>query len=102
MQGASEVPEALELHRGHRHDVVVSDLNMPGMDGFALAGHIRAMEAAGRPSCCLIAFTGMLIGSPDEGLSRAFDHVVSKPDLESLLRQLAKVTRSARQELDVG
>lgn len=94
VQGASEGADALDLHRRNRHEVVVSDLDMPGMDGFGLADRIRAMEGAGRPSCRLIAFTGMLMGSPTEVLWRGFDHVVSKPDFDTLLRLLSNVASS--------
>src|SRR5581483_11243418 len=40
--GAVNGPDAAELARTARFDVIVSDLAMPGMDGFALLRAIRA------------------------------------------------------------
>jgi signal transduction histidine kinase/CheY-like chemotaxis protein len=40
--------EALELMRHGRYDLVLADLQMPGMDGFDLARRIRAREQEGR------------------------------------------------------
>jgi signal transduction histidine kinase/CheY-like chemotaxis protein len=40
--------EALELMRHARYDLVLADLQMPGMDGFDLARRIRAREQEGR------------------------------------------------------
>jgi signal transduction histidine kinase/CheY-like chemotaxis protein len=40
--------EALELMRRGHYDLVLADLQMPGMDGFDLASRIRAREREGR------------------------------------------------------
>lgn len=49
--------EALEVVRRERPDLVLSDLIMPGLDGFALARRLRA-EAPG-------VVIAMLTGTPD-------------------------------------
>lgn len=46
VQTATSVSEALEVLEWYQPDVVVSDLAMPGEDGFSLIGKLRAMEAA--------------------------------------------------------
>lgn len=38
---AKDGTEAIELHRLQRFDVVIADLDMPGVNGFDLVGHIR-------------------------------------------------------------
>lgn len=65
-----------ELDRGY--DVVISDIGLPGMDGFAIARHIRADPRFA--NVILIALTGY--GQPsDVAASRAagFDHHLIKP-----------------------
>jgi len=42
---ASDGQEALEYARGNRVDLVISDVNMPGMDGIKLIGELRALPA---------------------------------------------------------
>lgn len=39
---ASNGKEALDLARAHRPDIIVSDLSMPGLDGFGLIKAVRA------------------------------------------------------------
>jgi len=49
---------ALEKFRVGRYDVVLTDMQMPGMDGFTFAREIRRIEAAeGRPRTAVIALT---------------------------------------------
>ncbi|MEA2203307.1 MAG: hypothetical protein QOE77_83 [Blastocatellia bacterium] len=40
-------PDALELARTHDFDVVLSDISMPGMDGFEFIRHLRAITKVG-------------------------------------------------------
>ena len=61
-------PEALEIARAERPDVVVLDLTLPGMDGWELARRLRA-EPATR-AACLVALTGHTTG---EAWQRALD-----------------------------
>ncbi|HTN52486.1 MAG TPA: response regulator [Anaeromyxobacter sp.] len=39
--------EALELHRPGGYDLILTDLDMPGMDGYALAAELRRREEGG-------------------------------------------------------
>ncbi|MGY1814791.1 response regulator [Blastococcus sp. SYSU D00820] len=75
-------------------DVIVSDVNMPGMDGFALVSRLRAEPATRRVP---LLFLSSRTGREDvlAGLRLGADDYVRKPfDLDELVgRVLAKVDR---------
>ena len=49
---------ALEMFRGGNYDVLVTDVQMPGMDGYTLVREVRRHEAAeGRRRAAVIALT---------------------------------------------
>ena len=52
---ASSGPEALELAARRRYDLILMDLQMPGMDGFETTAHIRRLP--GYASVPIIAVT---------------------------------------------
>jgi CheY-like chemotaxis protein len=54
---AASTPEALEALPGFRPDVVVSDVGMPGEDGYALIRRIRALDPAQGADVPAIALT---------------------------------------------
>jgi signal transduction histidine kinase/CheY-like chemotaxis protein len=59
---AASVHEALALLQQHRPDVLVSDIGMPGEDGYALIRQVRALpaEAGGKiPALALTAYARM-------------------------------------------
>src|SRR5262249_31387554 len=77
--------EALGLLRnGRRFDVLVTDLDMPGMDGFSLAKTVRAEDRfAEMPIVALSAY-----GSPEtieRGREVGFSDFVAKFDRQSLI-----------------
>lgn len=82
--------EALETCRLIRPDVVISDLNMPGISGYAIARELRARHGQFAP--LLIALTGAWTKTSDRLLGQAvgFDHYLLKPcDPRELLAILA-------------
>ncbi len=82
--------EALELSRLFRPDVVIADVNMPGVSGYALARELR--QRHGNVSPLLIAMSGVWTQTSDRLLGEAagFDHYLVKPcDMKQLLSLMA-------------
>lgn len=81
VQKASSVSEALEIFEWFSPDVVVSDLAMPGEDGYLLISRIRAVEAnGGGKQTQAIALTAYArIEDRVRALSAGFNMFVPKP-----------------------
>jgi len=80
--------EALEMSRLFRPDVVIADVNMPGVSGYAIAQELK--ERHGLVSPLLIAISGVRTNTNtgDRRLGRTvgFDHYLVKPcDLRQVL-----------------
>jgi two-component system, OmpR family, response regulator len=78
--------EVLELCRLTRPDVVILDVNMPGMSGYAIARELRQRHGMLAPM--LIAISGVWTKTSDRvlGQSVGFDHYLLKPcDVRELL-----------------
>jgi CheY-like chemotaxis protein len=79
----------LELVRQHRPDIVLCDIGLAGMDGYAVAARLREVPIEPRPTA--IAITGY--GQPEDrarALAAGFDHHLVKPvDPDMLLRLIA-------------
>jgi len=80
VERAEGVPAALAAGG---YDAVVTDLRMQGMDGWAVAGWLRA----NRPGTPVIAISGDTSGGSDA----AFDLVLSKPVRKATLLQAIEV-----------
>ena len=91
---AASADEALEALEGRRFEVLVSDLAMPGADGFELIRRLRAREqeagAAALPAVALTAYAGTVDRA--RALAAGFQAHASKPiapdELASLVRSL--------------
>lgn len=84
--------DALPATRLFRPDVVIADLAVPGMSGFAVAQAIRlSFTDIRRP--LLIAISGMWKDAPDQRIAQqvGFDHYMPKPcDPNEVLRLLTE------------
>jgi signal transduction histidine kinase/CheY-like chemotaxis protein/HPt (histidine-containing phosphotransfer) domain-containing protein len=78
---AEDGRQALELWRTGRFGLVVTDCNMPEMDGYELARAIRREEkATGRPRIVIIACTANAIkGEAENCLAAGMDDYIAKP-----------------------
>jgi two-component system, chemotaxis family, CheB/CheR fusion protein len=89
--------EALEIARGKDFDVVLSDISMPGMDGFEFVGRLR--QIATQKDVPVIALTGF---GRAEDVERAtgegfLSHVTKPIDVNSLVEILRKLPLRNRQ-----
>ncbi|MFZ4536776.1 PAS domain S-box protein [Propionivibrio sp.] len=83
--------EALSLWKSGDFGILITDLHMPGMDGYELTAAIRAAES-GNTRMPIIAFTAnVLKGEVERCLAMGMDDYVSKPvQLVNLISMLEK------------
>lgn len=99
-----DAKEALALIKtGHRYDVLVTDVDMPGMDGFALAEAVRGEKHAA--AMLMIALSSF--SSPEaieRGRQVGFHDYVAKFDRQSLVAALKEQTADIGTDLgkDLG
>jgi len=91
VRGASSVREALQSMAEAPTELIVSDLAMPGEDGYGLIRRLRNMSEF--RSICAIAVTAHARPEDrDAALAAGFDAYVSKPiDTDTLLRRAAEL-----------
>jgi CheY-like chemotaxis protein len=87
---ASRAEDAFEQLITKRPDVLVSDIAMPGEDGYTLVGRVRALPADHGGRTPAIAVTAYAASSDRaRALAAGFDHYLSKPvDLDKLVETL--------------
>jgi CheY-like chemotaxis protein len=92
---AGSAGEAMEKLRERQHDVLLSDIAMPGEDGLSMMRRLRARPAAEGgllPAAALTAYASP--GEREAALQAGFDLHVAKPvDPPELLRVLARLSR---------
>ncbi|PYM21772.1 MAG: hypothetical protein DMD78_16780 [Candidatus Rokuibacteriota bacterium] len=93
VQLAGSVLEALDLLRGRSFDVLVSDLAMPGSDGYDLIRAVRsggASRASTIPAVALTAYTGQEVR--ERAIAAGFVAHATKPlDPDDLVDLIAKL-----------
>ena len=95
--------EVLELCRLVRPDVVMADVDMPGMSGYAIARELR--ERHGTLAPLLIAVSGKWTKTSDRllGHTVGFDHYLLKPaDPRELLAILGQFSSSVARRKNSG
>ena len=72
---------ALEMFRAGRYGLLLTDLNMPGLDGYGLTAAIRAHEASasGRRTPILALSANVMQGEPERCLAGGMDDFIGKP-----------------------
>jgi signal transduction histidine kinase/ActR/RegA family two-component response regulator len=80
VQAASSAAEAFEVLQWFKPSVLVSDLAMPGEDGYALIGKVRAREAGTGHRTPAVALTAYVrVEDRTRALSAGFNMFVPKP-----------------------
>ena len=95
---ARRAEQALELLGGSRFDLVLSDVVMPGMDGYELCRRIRALPQYNAiPVVLLTSVTDPL--AIVRGLASGADHYVTKPyEPSALLSRVDAVLKRGHQD----
>ncbi|MDQ2854864.1 MAG: ATP-binding protein [Acidobacteriota bacterium] len=96
VQTASSVAEALEMLEWFEPDVLVSDLAMPGEDGYSLIRKVREIEAENGKHTPAVALTSYVrIEDRTRALSAGFNMFVPKPiQANELLIAIASLAES--------
>jgi CheY-like chemotaxis protein len=87
-QGASGAEEALRCIPVFKPDVILMDIQMPGIDGMALTRQLKADPAT--RAIVILAYTAFAAKGDDLGLKAAgFDGYIAKPvEVTSLVAQI--------------
>ena len=95
MVSAHDAELGLEVARKQRPDVIVMDIDLPGMDGFeALKRLKRSRTTRAIPVIALSA--GVLPGDAERGFEAGFDAYLSKPiEIDEILRAAEKALAKA-------
>ena len=89
---ADSVPEALEVLGQAAVDVLISDLAMPGADGYALIAAVRSGRRSAIPAVALTAYAGRDVR--ERAIAAGFTAHATKPvDPEDLVDLIAKLPR---------
>jgi two-component system cell cycle response regulator DivK len=86
---------ALKLLENGRPDLILMDINMPDMDGYALTARIRALPSHTRVP--IIAVTANVMrGDREKSLEAGCDGYIQKPiDIDILPNQIERYMRNA-------
>jgi putative two-component system response regulator len=85
--------EALHKHKQNKYDVILTDLEMPKMDGYALTAEIRRLEGGSEKSIVIFAITASAYDLNDErAKGLGFNGYMLKPlDIDLLQAKLAGI-----------
>jgi CheY-like chemotaxis protein len=91
---AADGAEALERVRGGRYDLVISDLNMPRLDGLALLAAIRG-ETAG-PDILMLSADGQVTRAVEAMRRGASNYLVKPVEIDELVAEVRAVMQARR------
>jgi two-component system cell cycle response regulator DivK len=94
MVDAANAKQAMVFLKEHKIDLILMDINMPEMDGYALTAQIKAVpEYAKIP---IIAMTANVMrGDRERSLEAGCDGYIQKPiDIDLLTQQVERFLRS--------
>lgn len=98
---ASNGSEALRKYGTGSYDLILTDIEMPGMDGYELTATIRRLEVGTGDSTLILAITASEFDlSSDVAKARGFDGHMLKPlSLAGLEKKLSDLRHFRRREL---
>jgi len=99
---AHDGPRGIAAARSERPDLIACDVNLPGMDGFAVLAALKADAAlAGVPILAVTALA--MAGDREKVLAAGFDGYISKPiEPESFVAELEAFLASAAAPAGAG
>ena len=94
---AGDGEEALRMLQEHKPEVVLMDIQMPGMDGLEATRSIRRLEEEGLRKTPVVAMTALAMpGDRERCLQAGCDDYLSKPlKLADLLSKIAEIRGTA-------
>jgi DNA-binding NtrC family response regulator len=99
--GAEDALEGLNIFHSHDCNIIVTDMDMPGMDGLHFAAHIKEIS----PSTPVVLMTGQAREQILEKVKRSYiDWILYKPfgleELEETIQRLVINSRSFKSRVD--
>ena len=87
---ARDADEALGILNRSRPDLILMDINMPGVDGYTLTAHIKAMPGFERVPILAIT-ANVMRGDREKTLQAVCDGYIQKPiDIDQLTREIER------------
>jgi len=100
MWSAHEPMLGLELAAEHKPDLILLDINLPGISGFEVLRHLRQREAT-RDKPVIAISANVMPKDIKKGLEAGFDRYITKPiDLAELLQAVDTVLLEGRQSTE--
>jgi len=97
--------DALVLWRSGRFSLLLTDCNMPNMDGFELTGEIRQLEVAGMHFPIIAITANAMLGEAQRCRDRGMDDYLSKPvrlvELDAMLKLWLPDTQNSSMGLNL-
>jgi len=94
---------ALQLLKDHCFDIVLLDLRMPGLDGYAIAKHIRSHGHERLPAPSIIAFSANITQATIQKMKSAgMDGFIAKPFRPSEIRRIIRDVRKSQPNRFLG
>ena len=92
LQCAEDGPTGIQMARQMRPDLVLLDIHMPDMDGFAVFAQLR--QAPETKDTIIVALSADAMPRDiEKAMDAGFDHYLTKPlDVEELIRVIDRVT----------
>jgi CheY-like chemotaxis protein len=100
---ANNGKEALELHDKKEYDLILMDIQMPGIDGLETTKRIREREGEEKYTKIVALTAYALHGDRERFLNLGMDEYLPKPiRMEELFRMIEKVCSAAKSDFDIS